>query len=170
MSVVGTQVVRSVRAPTEDEARSMMEPVRQAFLRDGWQIVDELWIPGDRRVGLGESLVLDADHENLLEADGTFRIVFLPREAGQVPPAADVALREPDVFEQIGGVRYRRVVPRIAIQLALGAVLLVIALVVMSQMSRSGPGGRGSLLDFPDTQVIEGRTYRCDDNGSCTYP
>jgi hypothetical protein len=81
-----------------------------------------------------------------------------------------VALREPDVFEQIGGVRYRRVVPRIAIQLALGAVLLVIALVVMSQMSRSGPGGRGSLLDFPDTQVIEGRTYRCDDNGSCTYP
>ena len=170
MDVVGTQAVRTVRAPTETEARLMMEPIREAFAQDGWRIVDELWIPGDRRVGLGESLLFDADHENLLEADGTLRLVFLSPTAGHAAPSVNAAPREPDVFEQIGGVRYRRVVPRIAIQLVIGAIVIVIGLAMWSQMSRSGAGGRGSLIDFPDTQVIDGRTYHCDDNGVCSYP
>lgn len=167
------EVLRSVMAPTEEEASLMAAPMLDAFRDAGWRLAERTWIPGDRRVGLGESLLLDASLENMLEADGTLRFTFDHPDPAAVAPAAAPAAREPDLFEQIGGVRYRRVVPRVGLSWAISGVALIVFLLFLvfvflpqwNAMSRPGFGFGG-----PDTVVIEGQTLHCDDRGVCTSP
>ena len=159
------EAVRTVMAPTETEARFMIDPVREAFIRAGWRLMEDAWIPGDRRVGLGESLLLGADMENLLEADGTLRLSFRHPDPTAVPPRVDPLIRQPDPFEQLGGVRYRRIVPRIGLRLILSGIAFLVFLVFMAVIW--GPSWnvarRPGLDGVPDagTMVSEGRTHRC---------
>src|SRR5690242_1034662 len=119
-------VVRSVQAPTEAEARSMAQPMLDAFRAAGWELREALWIPGDHRPGLGESLILSPADQLLLEGTGTLQMTFATADQLAVPPAAAAAPRQPDVFEDLGGVRYRRLVPRWGI----GIVIAIIGLIV----------------------------------------
>lgn len=165
------EVVRMVMAPSEIEARTMVVPVREAFIRAGWRLMEDAWIPGDRRVGLGESLLLGADMENLLEADGTLRLSFRHPDPTAVPPLVAPLARQPDRFEELGGVRYRRIVPRIGLRLIVSGIAFLIFLVFMAAVwgptwnAAQGPGLNG--VRDPGTIVFEGREYQCTQQ-ACT--
>ncbi len=139
-------VVRSVEAPTEAEARAMAAPVLDAFRGAGWALRESLWIPGDRRPSLGESLLLSPESQLLLEGGGTLRLSFAHPDPFAVAPPADASTREPDAFESIGGVRYRRLVPRWAIGIAFGLIGLLIVLSMASSMG----GGLTGAQPTPD--------------------
>ena len=132
-------VVRSVEAPTEAEARTMASPVLDAFQVAGWELREALWVPADRRPGFGESLVLSPESQLLLEAEGTFRMTFANADPLAVAPAALPSPREPDVFEAIGGVRYRRLVPHWGIGLVVGVIGLLLVLAFASTTPGGGP-------------------------------
>jgi hypothetical protein len=134
-----TTAVRTVAAPTEAEATTLAAPLIAAFVAGGWAVVDRFWVPGDRRPGLGESLLLSPASENLLDADGMLRITFATTRAGAIAPTATALSRQPDVFEALGGVRYRRLVPR----WILGAIVFVIGLIVILAISGGMNGGAG---------------------------
>jgi hypothetical protein len=146
-------VVRTVQAPTETEARTMAAPVLAAFRRDGWQLEEDLWIPGDRRVSLGESLVLGAEDENLLESMGTLRLGFLHADPTAPAPEVEPSPRVPDAWEQIGGVRYRRMVPRWIIGAIGFVIVLIIIITVMMPRFQEASRGMGR---FPDRVDIPG--------------
>jgi hypothetical protein len=141
------RVVRTFDAPTRAEAEAMAVPVIAAFAAAGWTEQERLWIPGDRRVGLGESLLLNEEDQVLLEANGTLRIAWIAEDEALPEPAVAAAPRVPDRWEEIGGTRYRRVVPRWII----GAVLFVIAAGFMlawwnsMRASMGGPIGPGGV-------------------------
>jgi hypothetical protein len=130
-----TEVIRTDSAPTEAEARAMAAPLLDAFRAAGWQLREDIWIPGDRRPGLGESLLLSPKSEQLLEADGTLRLSFANPDPDAIAPSTGPAARHPDTFESIGGVRYRRLVPRWSLALVVGAIGLVLFLSFASTMS-----------------------------------
>jgi hypothetical protein len=130
-------VVRTVAAPTEAEARALAIPVLDSFRAAGWELRESLWIPGDHRPGLGESLLLSPESQLLLEGEGILRLAFANADPHAVAPAVVTAIREPDAFEAIGGVRYRRLVPRWGLGLVIGIIGLVLVLAVASGM----PGG-----------------------------
>ena len=130
-------VVRSIAAPTEAEARSMAGPMLDAFRAAGWELREQLWIPGDRRPGLGESLLLSPESQLLLEDEGVLRLSFANPDALAVAPSAEAAAREPDAFEAIGGVRYRRLVPRWGLSLVFGVIALVLFVAFASSMPNS---------------------------------
>ncbi len=122
------RVVRTFDAPTRSEAEVMAAPVIAAFGDAGWAEQERLWIPGDRRVGLGESLLLGHQNQVLLEADGTLRVAWITEDDFALEPAIAAAARVPDRWEDLGGTRYRRVVPRWIIGVivfAIGAVVLM---------------------------------------------
>jgi hypothetical protein len=131
-------VSRSVEAPSEAEARAMAEPILDAFRAAGWELREALWVPGDRRPGLGESLLLSPESQLLLEGEGTFRLSFFNPDPLAVAPATVPETRQPDAFEDIGGVRYRRLVPRWGISLVVGIIGLILFLTFASGMS-NGP-------------------------------
>ena len=143
-------VTRDVGAPTEAEARAMAAPVVDAFTRSGWVVREELWIPGDRRPGLGESLLLSPQSELLLEGNGTLHLVFANADAQAVPPPVDPAPRTPDWAEEIGGVRYRRLVPRWAI----GAIVAMIGLLVVFSIASNMPNSPFSPVPTPDADGL----------------
>jgi hypothetical protein len=133
-----TTVIRDVKAPTEAEARTMAAPILDAFLRAGWELREQLWIPGDRRPGLGESLLLNPEDELLLEGEGTLHLMFANADPAAVAPATGPAVRVPDTFESIGGVRYRRLVPRWGLGIIVAIIGLIVVLSVASGM-QNGP-------------------------------
>jgi hypothetical protein len=135
------RVVRTFDAPTRSEAEVMAAPVIAAFGDAGWTEQERLWIPGDRRVGLGESLLLDHQDQVLLEADGTLRIAWITEDTAVLEPAIAVAPRVPDRWEELGGTRYRRVVPRWIIGLVVFAIGAVVLLGWWSSMRSSMGGG-----------------------------
>ena len=154
------RVIRTVSAPTRAEAEDAAEPIRQAFWAARWTEQEAIWIPGDRRVGLGESLLIDAEDQNLLEANGTLRIAFITDDPDAPEPTPAPAAREPDAWEQIGGVRYRRLVPRYAI----GIVVFVIGAIVIASMWANRPKTPG--FGYPDTPpTIYGHDAAAD--GTC---
>jgi hypothetical protein len=112
----------------------MAAPLFAAFRAAGWEVRDDLWVPGDRRPGLGESLLLSPESELLLEADGTLRLSFANPDSDAVAPSAEPVVRHPDTFEAIGGVRYRRLVPRWALGLIIGIIGLVLVIAFASTM------------------------------------
>ena len=121
------RAVRTFDAPTRAEAEQMAAPVLAAFAAAGWVEQERLWIPGDRRVGLGESLLIDHEAQNLLEAEGTLRIAWTTASASAAEPATAAAPRRTDLWESMGGVRYRRLVP----QWIIGAIVLVVGAILM---------------------------------------
>ncbi len=133
------QVTRTVEAPTEAEARLMAEPMLDAFRGAGWELREALWIPGDRRPGLGESLLLSPESQVLLEGDGTLRLSFANADQFAVAPAAVAAPRQPDVFEDIGGVRYRRLIPRWGLGIVAAIVFLLLFIAMSDSMSSPRP-------------------------------
>jgi hypothetical protein len=143
---VDNVVVRNIEAPTETEASTIAQAVLDAFRAAGWELRERLWIPADRRPGLGESLLLSPDSQLLLEGDGTLRLTFYNPDPLAVAPTATPAAREPDVFEHLGGVRYRRLVPR----WALGAVLGVIGLIFVMSVASGMPNGPFAAAPTPD--------------------
>jgi hypothetical protein len=136
-SALDNVVVRDVEAPTEAEAAAMALPILNAFHEAGWELRERLWIPADRRPGLGESLWLSPESQLLLEGEGTLRLTFLNADPLAVAPTATPAAREPDVFEDLGGVRYRRLVPRWAIGAVIGVIGLILFFAVASGMPNS---------------------------------
>jgi hypothetical protein len=130
-------VVRSVAAPSEAEARTTAVPILEAFRGAGWELRESLWIPGDRRPSLGETLLLSPESQLLLEGEGTLRLSFSNADAFAVAPAAEAATRVPDTFEEIGGVRYRRLVPRWGLSIVIGVIGLFI---ILSMVSGAGLG------------------------------
>jgi hypothetical protein len=112
-----------------------------AFETAGWHVTGRLWVPGDRRPSLAESLVLSSASENLLEADGTLQLTFTPDHPNAVPPVVEAGARSGDLFEDLGGVRYRRLVPRWII----GGIAFLIGLILIFAMSSSFNGGAGPL-------------------------
>ena len=138
--------IRTVEAPSEAEAAAMALPLLNAFGAAGWEVRERLWIPADRRPGLGESLLLSPESQILLEGEGTLRLTFYNQDPAAVPPSVAAATREPDVFEELGGVRYRRLVPR----WALGAVVGVIALILFLAVASSMPGSPFGPAPTPD--------------------
>jgi hypothetical protein len=143
---VDNTVVRTTTAPTEAEARTEAEPILDAFRAAGWELREALWIPGDRRPGLGESLLLSPASQLLLESDGTLRLTFANADAFAVVPDAVPAARPVDTFEEIGGVRYRRLVPRYAISIAVA----IIGLIVFIAFASSIPNGPFAARPTPD--------------------
>jgi hypothetical protein len=139
-------VTRLVSAPSESEARAMAAPVLDAFRGAGWELREALWIPGDRRPGLGESLLLSPEDQLLLEGDGTLRLSFVHPDPLAVAPTATPAARDIDVFEEIGGVRYRRLVPRFAI----GIVVAIVGLILVISIAASMPNGPFAAAPTPD--------------------
>jgi hypothetical protein len=134
---VDNVVVRDVEAPSEAEADGMALPILDAFRTAGWELREKLWIPGDRRPGLGESLLLSPQSQLLLEGEGTLRLSFFNPDPLAVAPSATPATRTPDVFEDLGGVRYRRLVPRWALGVLFGIVALILFFAVASGMPNS---------------------------------
>lgn len=134
---MSNRAIRSVRAPTEAEARSLSASVIAAFEAAGWALREALWVPADRRPSLGESILLDTDSQVLLDALGTFRLEFEHPDAAAIPPAVTTPERAPDAFESLGGVRYRRLVPR----WGLGLVVLLVGLLVLFGLGSTMPGG-----------------------------
>jgi hypothetical protein len=140
------RVVRTFDAPTRGEAEGLAAPVIAAFGGAGWTEQERLWIPGDRRVGLGESLLLDHEDQVLLEADGTLRIAWITEDdAALVPPIA-AAVRVRDRWEDLGGTRYRRMVPRWIIG---GVVFAVGAVVLLAWWSSVRTPLAGGMVDAP---------------------
>ena len=139
-------VVRTVEAPSEAEARSMASPILDAFRGAGWELREVLWVPGDRRPGLGESLLLSPESQLLLEGEGTLQLTFFNPDPLAVAPSAAPAPRQPDAFEDIGGVRYRRLVPRWGISIVIG----IIGLILFLSFAASGPNGLFSSAPTPD--------------------
>lgn len=132
----GASTTRSFIAPTEAEAEALARPTIEAFATAGWRLEDRLWVPGDRRPSLAESLVLSPESENLLEADGTLRLTFGNDAADAALPDLAPAARRPDEFEALGGTRYRRLVPR----WILSGVVLLIGLLIVFSILGSAPG------------------------------
>jgi len=146
---VDNVVVRNIEAPTEAEAGKLALPVLDAFRAAGWELREQLLIPADRRPGLGESLLLSPESQLLLDGEGTLRLSFFNAGPLAVAPSAQPAKREPDVFEEIGGVRYRRLVPR----WALGAVFAVIGLVLILSIASGMPNSPFAAAPTPDGGV-----------------
>jgi hypothetical protein len=132
----GAWTTRTFTAPTEPEADSLAEPVIKAFEQAGWRVQERTWIPGDRRPSLLESVVLSPQSENLLDADGSLHITFAAEEANAVAPTVAAPARVIDTFEDIGGTRYRRLVPR----WILGGVVFLIGLLIVFSMLGGFPG------------------------------
>jgi len=143
---VDNTVVRTVTAPTEAEARTEAAPILDAFRGAGWELREALWVPGDRRPGLGESLLLSPESQLLLESNGTLQLTFANADQLAVAPATVAAARPIDTFEEIGGVRYRRLVPRYAI----GIVVAIVGLIVFISFASSIPNGPFSARPTPD--------------------
>jgi hypothetical protein len=143
---VDNVAVRTVEAPSEAEAAAMALPLLNAFSAAGWEVRERLWIPADRRPGLGESLLLSPESQLLLEGEGTLRLTFYNPDPAASPPSVAPATREPDVFEELGGVRYRRLVPR----WVLGAVVGVIGLILFLAVASSMPGSPFAAAPTPD--------------------
>ena len=135
------RVVRTFDAPTRSEADVMAAPVIAAFDDAGWTEQERLWIPGDRRVGLGESLLLDHQNQVLLEADGSLRVAWITEDDAALEPAIAAAMRVPDRWEDLGGTRYRRIVPRWIIGVVVFAIGAVVLLAWWSSMRIPSPGG-----------------------------
>ena len=131
-------VARSVSAPTEAEAGAMAQPVLDAFRAAGWELREHLWVPGDRRPGLAESLLLSDESQLLLEGEGTLRLTFFTADPLAIAPSAEPETRAPDAFQDIGGVRYRRLVPRWGISIVIGIIGLILFLSFASGM-QNGP-------------------------------
>jgi hypothetical protein len=162
---VDNVVVREVEAPTEGEAGSIALPILDAFHEAGWELRERLWVPADRRPGLGESLLLSPESQLLLEGEGTLRLTFFNPDPLAVAPSAAAATRDPDVFEDIGGVRYRRLVPR----WALGAAFGVVGLILLFAFASGMPNSPFAAAPTPDGGVcplgwIEG--MKVDDAGT----
>ena len=128
-------VMRTVSAPTEAEARAAAGPVLDAFRAAGWELLEALWVPGDRRPDLGESLVLSSADQLLLDADGALQLSFSNPDPLAVAPSVVAAPRELDTSEAIGGVRYRRLVPRFAIGIVVAIAGLILFFAIASSMS-----------------------------------
>ena len=142
-------VVRTTTAPSEAEARTEAEPILDAFRTAGWELREALWIPGDHRPGLGESLLLSPADQLLIEADGTLQLTFANSDPLAVAPAAVAADRPIDTFEEIGGLRYRRLVPRFAI----GIVLAIVGLIFVIAIASSFPNGPFAARPTPDAGI-----------------
>lgn len=142
-------VVRTVSAPSEDEARTMATPILDAFRAAGWELRESFWVPGDRRPSLGESLLLSPESQLLLEGAGTLRLSFAHPDPFAVAPSVEVEDRQPDLFEEIGGVRYRRLVPRWAIGIVVGVVAI---LIILTMASQTGDGLLGG-VPMPDDGI-----------------
>ncbi|HYO42009.1 MAG TPA: hypothetical protein VES19_02315 [Candidatus Limnocylindrales bacterium] len=174
------RVVRTFDAPTRGEAEVMAAPVIDAFRDARWTEQERLWIPGDRRVGLGESLLLDADDQALLEANGTLRIAWITEDDSALEPGIVAAPRVPDRWEELGGTRYRRVVPRWIIGLAIFAIGAVVLLTWWSSMTpRTGggpvviPGDLPSFSGFPpaaDGTCQEGYALEVEGGQAVCWP
>jgi hypothetical protein len=146
---VDNTVIRDIQAPTEPEARAMAAPVVDAFLDAGWTLHEELWIPGDRRPGLGETLLLSTESQMLLEGEGTLHLMFANADPQAVAPTVEPATRTPDFAEDLGGVRYRRLVPRWGVGLVIGIPVLLLFVFVMSGI----PGSPFGPAPTPDGGV-----------------
>jgi hypothetical protein len=144
--MVDNVVVRNVEAPTEAEAAGMALPILNAFNEAGWELRERLWIPADRRPGLGESLLLSPESQLLLDGEGTLRLSFYNSDPSATAPLAEAAERTPDVFEEVGGVRYRRLVPRWAI----GVVVGVIGLILLFSFAAGMPNSPFAAAPTPD--------------------
>ena len=107
-----------------------------AFTAAGWRVDERLWIPGDRRPSLVESLVLSPESENLLDADGTLRITFANDASDAAVPDVAAPLRPRDEFESLAGTRYRRLAPRWIV----GGIVAVVGLFIMLSIISSMPG------------------------------
>jgi hypothetical protein len=132
----GASTIRSFVAPTEAEATALARPTVDAFTGAGWRVDDRLWIPGDRRPSLAESLILSPASENLLDADGTLRITFGTDAIDAVVPEVASPTRTPDEFETLAGTRYRRLAPRWIIS----GVAAIVALLLMFAILGNVPG------------------------------
>jgi hypothetical protein len=132
----GASTIRSFVAPTRAEAEAMASATVDAFTAAGWRVDDRLWIPGDRRPSLVESVLLSTESENLLDADGTLRITFGNDAADAAVPDVTAPLRPRDEFESLAGTRYRRLAPR----WILGGIAAIIALFVMFSIIGGMPG------------------------------
>jgi len=139
-------VVRSVQAPSQAEATAMAAPILDAFRGAGWELRESLWVPGDHRPGLGESLLLSPQDQLLLEGEGTLRLTFANTDPLAVAPDTAAAPRRPDVFEDIGGVRYRRLVPRWGI----GLIVAIIGLLIVMSIASGMPGNPFAGRPTPD--------------------
>jgi hypothetical protein len=164
-------VVRSIPAPTEAEARDVAGPMLDAFRAAGWELREALWIPGDRRPGLGESLILSPESQLLLESEGVLRLSFAHTDPMAIAPSTEAATRVPDTFEAIGGVRYRRLVPRWGLGLLAAAIGLIVVLAFASSMPGSpfGPaptpdGGICPVGWIPGMDIVDGVPV---ENGTC---
>ena len=132
----GASMTRSFVAPTQAEAEALARPTIEAYTAAGWRLEDRLWVPGDRRPSLVESLVLSPESENLLDADGTLRLTFGNDAADAPVPELPPTSRLPDEFESLAGTRYRRLAPRWIIS---GVVFLIGLLIVFSMLG-GAPG------------------------------
>jgi len=131
----GASTVRSFVAPTQAEAEGLAAATVAAFASAGWRVEERLWIPGDRRPSLVESLVLSPESENLLDADGTLRITFANDADDAAVPAVPAAVRQPDEFESLAGTRYRRLAPRWIVS---GIIAIVGLFIVLSMIGGMG--------------------------------
>ncbi|HJP87469.1 MAG TPA: hypothetical protein VJ850_00315 [Candidatus Limnocylindrales bacterium] len=164
-------VVRTVSAPTETEARAMAVPVIDAFQLAGWELREELWVPGDRRPRLGESLLLSPESQLLLEDDGVLRLSFANADPLAIAPSASATDRKPDAFESLGGVRYRRLVPHWALSIVVGIIGFLLFVAVASTMPNSpfaaAPTPDGGICPvgwIPGKDIVNGVMV---DDGSC---
>jgi len=127
----------------------MAGPILDAFRTSGWELREALWVPADRRPGLGESLILSPESQLLLEGEGTLQLTFAHPDPLAVAPAVAPATRKPDIAEEIGGVRYRRLVPR----WGLGIVVGIIGLIIFLSFASGMPNGPFSARPTPDDGI-----------------
>lgn len=139
----GASTVRTFSAPTRAEAEALARLTIDAFAGAGWRVDEQLWIPGDRRPSLTESLLLSTASENLLDADGTLRITFVSDAADAVAPEVSAPVRTVDEFESLAGTRYRRLAPR----WILGGIVAIVGLIWILSMAG---GLSGSAAPTPD--------------------
>lgn len=132
----GASTVRTFVAPTRAEAEALAASAVDAFLAAGWRIDERLWIPGDRRPSLAESVLLSTESENLLDADGALRITFANDVSDAAVPAVSVAVRQRDEFESLAGTRYRRLAPRWIVS----GIVAIVGLFIMLSIVGSLPG------------------------------
>ena len=84
------QVIRSVGGPTRAVAERTAHPLRRAFSRAGYALVEELWLAGTRPTSSGERIAIVRGGD-----EGTLRLTFIHDDNGAPVPDVVIAPSRP---------------------------------------------------------------------------
>lgn len=90
------QITRSVGAPTRAAAEQAARPLRRAFTRAGYELVEELWLRGTAVASQGDRIAVVRSGSG-----GTLRLTFTHPDNDAVVPTAG----EPLALSRLPGLR-----------------------------------------------------------------